>query len=68
MQKSKTFELVKIVNAVMTRSAESLMLLTLAVKKVVAAEEDTTDAITIQAIVHDPFYAPWELKEWRVKP
>ncbi|XP_047954972.1 uncharacterized protein LOC125201092 [Salvia hispanica] len=66
--KSKTFELVKIVNAVKTRSAESLMFLTLAVKKVGAAEEDTTDAITIQAIVHDPFYAPWELKEWRVKP
>ncbi|XP_047982844.1 uncharacterized protein LOC125223567 isoform X2 [Salvia hispanica] len=63
--KSKAFELVEVVKAVMSKLIFQLSFLTLAVKEVGAA---ATNTLTVQAIVYHPFNAPWKLREWRFKP
>ncbi|XP_047975733.1 uncharacterized protein LOC125218159 [Salvia hispanica] len=63
--KSKAFELVEVVKAVMSKPIFQLSFFTLAVKEVGAA---ATNILTIQAIVYHPFNAPWKLREWRFKP
>ncbi|XP_047953337.1 uncharacterized protein LOC125199319 [Salvia hispanica] len=65
--KSKTFELVEVVNAVATANCIALAYLTLAVKRVGVKQEEAA-TITIQAIVNFHWDSPFDLRQWRVKP